>query len=148
MTKREEHLEEIKDIETLYKNVESDLDIELTDREKVIIALLAIDYKGVSLVNHNGKISETKYIMLMHNSKSSDEERKATYVNMENAINKFAKDRGIEVYIDRSTRHVGYRESPIYAIHMNGTKSSVKEMESFFDMKASGDFVSREMASL
>ena len=58
MTQREMHKKDISDIETLYKSVESDLDIELTNREKVIISLLVMDYKGVQTINYNKKNEE------------------------------------------------------------------------------------------
>lgn len=144
MTRREEHVKEIKDIETLYKNVESDLEIELTDREKVIISLLAFDYKGIQLVNGNKKISRIGYIMLRYPNKCSDEDRQKIYSDFENAVKQFAETRNMEVHISKSPDHTEYRDLPIFKIHMNGRSDDVSSFMSFFDIVSnSGYYKSR-----
>lgn len=145
MTQREAHLKEIHDIETLYKNVEHDLEIELTDREKVIISLLAMDYRGVQITNYNKKVSQTMYAILRFGKWCEKDGKKAVYEHFIESINKFAKDKGIEVYVSRSNRHVDYTDAPIYSVHMHGHAEDVADMVAFFDLKASHYFYDREI---
>lgn len=146
MTQREMHKKDISDIETLYKSVESDLDIELTNREKVIISLLVLDYKGVQTINYNKKESRTKYtIVRISKSDADNAKNQSKKEQLIKGLQDFASKRGIEIFIEESSRHLAHANSIIYAIHMNGRASDLNDMVQFFNLQNSSEFGNREI---